>query len=240
MEIATAVGNPPYASIEAGSTEPVGFDIDIITAISKQLGLTPKIDVVEFPTVVPGLASKRFDVAVSSLTITPERLQTLDMLAYMKVGTGILVPSGNPDGIHSIGDLCGHTVGVSKGSANLVPLESAQAACGGNPINIVQTEGNDFVSLQSGRVDAMALDAAGALAAAKANPSQFASAGDNVYGAGLAGIAFDKSNSALAKAYQTGLKELISDGTYQQLLAKWGLSDLSYTDSAIDPTVPAS
>lgn len=235
VTIATAVGNPPYASIEAGSTDPVGFDIDLVTAVTKQLGLKPNITVVQFPTIVPGLASGRFDLAISSLTITQERAKTLSMLAYMKIGTGLLVPAGNPKGIASITDLCGKKVGVSKGSSNQVPLKDAQKDCGTTPIQIAETEGNDFVALQSGRVDAMALDAAGSFAAAQTNSKAFQAVGGQVYGAGIAGIGFGQANQQLAQAYETALKALIADGTYDKLLTKWGLTDLAYKDTAINP-----
>jgi polar amino acid transport system substrate-binding protein len=240
VTIATAVGNPPYASIEEGSSEPVGFDMDLVKAVTEELGLTPEIEVVQFPTIVPGLASGRFDLAISSLTITPERTATLDMLAYMQIGTGLLVAAGNPDGIESITDLCGLKVGVSKGSSNQIPLEAAQADCTGDPIEIVETEGNDFVALQSARVDAMALDAAGSFAAADANSEAFEAVGGEVYAAGVAGIGFDQSNGDLAEAYQTALESLIADGTYDELLADWGLEELGYTETAINPEVPAA
>lgn len=240
VTIATAVGNPPYANIEEGSSDPVGFDIDLVSAVTEKLGLEPDIQVVQFPTIVPGLSSGRFDLAISSLTITPERTATLDMLAYMQIGTGLLVQAGNPNGVSSITDLCGLKVGVSKGSSNQIPLEAAQGDCSGDPIEIVETEGNDFVALQSARVDAMALDAAGSFAAADANPDAFEAVGGEVYAAGVAGIAFDQSNGELAAAYQGALEELIADGTYEQLLADWGLEELGYTDTAINPVAPAA
>lgn len=240
VTIATAVGNPPYANIEEGSSDPVGFDIDLVTAVTEKLGLEPDIQVVQFPTIVPGLSSGRFDLAISSLTITPERTATLDLLAYMQIGTGLLVQAGNPEGIATITDLCGLKVGVSKGSSNQIPLEAAQSDCSGDPIEIVETEGNDFVALQSARVDAMALDAAGSFAAADANPDAFEAVGGEVYAAGVAGIAFDQSNGELAEAYQGALEELIADGTYEELLAEWGLEELGYTDTAINPEVPAA
>jgi polar amino acid transport system substrate-binding protein len=236
ISIATATGNPPYENIQPGATAPTGFDIDVITAVVKNLGLTPDITVVQFPSIVVGLADGRFDAGISSLTITAAREQQLDMVTYMKIGTGLLVRAGNPDGITGIANLCGKTVGVAQGSSNLLPLQAEQAQCGSSPIKIVQTNGNDFVGLQSDRVDAMALDAAGAVATAKANPSTFEAVPNAVYGAGLAGIAVGKSNSGLATAFEASLKELIANGTYSQLLAKWGLQDLGDTNVTLNPT----
>lgn len=130
---------------------------------------------------------------------------------------------------------------MAQGSSNLIPLQTEQQQCGSSPIKIVQTNGNNFVALQSNRVDAMALDAAGALATAKANPATFEAVPDAVYSAGLAGIAVGKSDSGLAAAFASSLKTLIADGTYSKLLAKWGLQDLGYTDVTLNPpTTPAA
>lgn len=240
ISVATATGNPPYETIEPGQTAPVGFDIDVITAVVKNLGLTADITVVQFPSIVVGLADGRFDAGISSLTITAAREQQLDMVTYMKIGTGLLVQAGNPDGINGIADLCGKTVGVAQGSSNLLPLQAEQQHCGSSPIKIVQTNGNDFVALQSNRVEAMALDAAGAVATAKANPSTFEAVPNAVYGAGLAGIAVGKSNSGLAAAFEASLKSLIANGTYGKLLAKWGLQDLGYTNVTLNPSAQSA
>lgn len=234
VSVGLAVGNPPWASIAEGSSDPEGFDIDMISALSERLGLEPELQVASFDSLITGLESARYDVVISSLTIRPERTEVIDMLGYVQIGTGILVPAGNPDGVESVEDLCGLKVGAAKGSANQAPLEEAQPACG-TPIEIVQTEGNDFVALQSGRVDAMVLDAAGAFETAKSRDDEFAAVEGEVYGAGIAGIAFNKENTGLTEAYQAALQDMIEDGEYSEILDRWGVADLTYEDAEINP-----
>jgi polar amino acid transport system substrate-binding protein len=235
VTVGLAVGNPPWAVLPEGSDEPEGFDIDVITALSERLGLERELEVAAFDTLLTGLQAERYDVVISSLTIREERTEVIDMLGYVQIGTGILVAAGNPEGVESIEDLCGLSVGVAKGSANQEPVDEAQGDCD-TPIEIVQTEGNDFVALQSGRVDAMVLDAAGAFETAKSRGEEFEAVEGEVYGAGIAGIAFNKENTGLSEAYQAALQDMIEDGEYAEILDRWGVSDLTYEEAEINPS----
>ena len=114
-------------------------------------------------------------------------------------------------------------------------MDEAQADCD-TPIEIVQTEGNDFVALQSGRVDAMVLDAAGAFETAKSRSDEFEAVEGEVYGAGIAGIAFNKENTGLSEVYQQALQDMIEDGEYAEILDRWGVSDLAYEEAEINPS----
>lgn len=229
-----AVGNPPWAVLPEGAEQPEGFDIDVITALSERLGLEPKLEVAAFDTLLTGLQADRYDIVISSLTIREERIEVIDMLGYVQIGTGILVAAGNPEGVESIEDLCGLKVGVAKGSANQEPVDEAQADCD-TPIEIVQTEGNDFVALQSGRVDAMVLDAAGAFETANSRGDAFEAVEGEVYGAAIAGIAFNKENTGLSDVYQQALQDMIEDGEYAEILDRWGVSDLAYEEAELNP-----
>jgi polar amino acid transport system substrate-binding protein len=235
VSVGTAVGNPPWGFVEEGSTDPVGFDIDLITALAESLGLEAEIDVAEFPSLIPSLESGRYDVLVSSLTILPDRTEVIDLLAYVQIGTGMLVPAGNPNGITSLSEACGFQVGVAQGSANEVPVEEAQEECGDNPIEIVHTQGNDFVALESGRVDFTVADAAVTLEVAATRPETFEAVEGEIYGAGLAGIAFNKENTGLRDAFQQALQDLIASGEYAEILERWSLTEISYEGAEINP-----
>jgi polar amino acid transport system substrate-binding protein len=235
VTVGLAVGNPPWAVLPEGEDQPEGFDIDVITALSERLGLEPQLEVAGFDTLLTGLQADRYDIVISSLTIREERIEVVDMLGYVQIGTGILVAAGNPEGVESIEDLCGLKVGVAKGSANQEPVDEAQADCD-TPVEIVQTEGNDFVALQSGRVDAMVLDAAGAFETANSRGEEFEAVEGEVYGAGIAGIAFNKENTELSGVYQQALQDMIEDGEYAEILDRWGVSDLAYEEAELNPS----
>lgn len=235
LTVGTAIGNPPWASVEEGQDDPVGFDMDLITALAEQLDLEANIQVAEFPSLIPSLESGRYDAVISSLTVTAERAEVVDLLGYVRMGTGVLVPAGNPDGIAGLEDACGYRVGVAQGSANEIPVKEAQKGCGDDPIEIVQTQGNDFVALQSGQVDLMVLDASGALHTADTRPDEFEALEDAVYGVGLAGIATNKDDTALRDALQAALEDLVESGEYQRLLEQHGLGAIAYEGAEINP-----
>lgn len=235
LDVGTAIGNPPWAFVVEGQADPSGFDMDLVQALADKLGVELNIQVADFPTLIPSLESGRYDIVTSSLTIRPDRLEVLDMLAYMQIATGILVPAGNPAGVTGLEDACGLRVGVAQGSANEEPVAAASEECGDDPIEVVSTQGNDFVALQSGQVDLMVLDAAGAFYTETERGDTF-EALSSVYGAGLAGIATAKGDTDLMDALQTALIEMIDSGEYDALVEEWNLTDISHTGAEINPT----
>lgn len=234
LDVGTAVGNPPWAFVVEGQDDPSGFDMDLAQALADELGVELNIEVAEFPTLIPSLESGRYDAVLSSLTIRDDRLEALNMLAYMQIATGVLVPAGNPEGLTGLEDACGLRIGVAQGSANEAPVAEVSEGCGDDPIEIVSTQGNDFVALESGQVELMVLDAAGAFYTALERGDTF-EAPDAVYGAGLAGIGTAKENTALIETLQAALLALIDNGDYDELLEQWNLTEIGHTGAEINP-----
>jgi len=235
IKVATAEGNPPYESVDPDSGELVGFDMDIIRLLASKLGLEAEIQALPFAGVVPGLQSGRYDAAITSLTITQEREEVINLLAYLQIGTGLLVTKGNPNGVTDLNSTCGMKMGVAKGSANELPVKEASAECSGGSIEIVGTEGNDLLALQSGRVEVSAMDAAAAAATAKAQPNEFEVPNEEIYGAALAGIGFPKDEVELAEAFQAALELTIENGEYTELIEKWNIPNLAYEEATLNP-----
>jgi polar amino acid transport system substrate-binding protein len=68
---------PPFENVEGGST--VGFDVDLVNAIAKQLGLTAEFKSYKFDALITGVqAGTEFDMIASAMTITDERKQSVD------------------------------------------------------------------------------------------------------------------------------------------------------------------
>ena len=63
------------------------------------------------------------------MTITEDRSAEIDFVAYISVGTGIVVPVGNPDNIHELDDLCGLTVAVQVGTIQEQMLNDQNELC---------------------------------------------------------------------------------------------------------------
>ena len=54
---------PPQEYIDSTTNQPVGFDVDLITAIAQRMGLKANIVTTKFATIIDDLAAKRFDVS---------------------------------------------------------------------------------------------------------------------------------------------------------------------------------
>jgi polar amino acid transport system substrate-binding protein len=106
---------PPMESTTAAG-KPVGFDIDLANAIAKYWKVKAKFVQTAFPGLLPGLASKKCNMVISGIFITPDRVKTFPAVAYMKTHRALVVQAGNPKGIRGPNDLSGKTVAVQAGT----------------------------------------------------------------------------------------------------------------------------
>src|SRR5438874_8546053 len=120
---------PPLEYINTATNQATGFDIDLITAIGKQMGLQTKVVTTSFDTIINSLVAKRFDVVISAVSVTPERQKKVDFVPYFNAGESLLVKIGNPLNIKSTADLCGKMVGVQNGTIEQTDLNTANTAC---------------------------------------------------------------------------------------------------------------
>ncbi len=68
---------PPFENVENG--EAVGFDVDLMKAIGKQIGLDVEFKTYKFDALITGVQSgTEFDMVASAMTITDERKQSVD------------------------------------------------------------------------------------------------------------------------------------------------------------------
>ena len=220
---------PPQEYIDTATNQATGFDVDLITAIGKQMGLQTKVVTTSFDTIINSLVAKRFDVVISAVSITPDRQKKVDFVPYFNAGESLLVKIGNPMNIKSTTDLCGKMVGVQNGTIEQTDLNTANTACknaGKSAIQITAlTNQTDVIQLlASGRVIATYQDSPVTDYFNKQHPGQFA-VGGSVVNAGLEGIVVRKGDSSMLNAVQTAFNQLKANGTYNSLIQKWGLTN---------------
>ena len=225
LDVATSATLPPMTFVGDDNKTLVGFDIDMAKAIAATLGLQAKITNAGFDTIIPGLQSKRFDIALSSIGVTSERQKVVDFVSYYNGGQGFLTASTSKLTVTAIDDLCGQRVAVVTGSTQQSTLEDEAGSCAkaGKPAWKVSTfPGNNEAVLALGgkRVDVLYSSISVVAYTAKKSPA-FRVAGR--YKRAVAGAALAKG-SKLTRPVQAAVQHLIDTGTYQTLLAKWGLS----------------
>ncbi len=223
LRVATAEGYPPMEMYKEGTQELTGVDPDLAAAIAEQLGLELEMTNASFTGLIPGLAADRWDLAMSSMSDTEERRQAVDFVDYFRAGGAIMVTKGNPEDIQTLADLCGKNVVLAKGTSNLAIGEEQNEKCD-DKMTISQSEDapTGLLQLDNGRAVATIVDYP--VAAMLAKETGKYEVLEEQYAAGPWGIAIDKKDTQLRDAVQKALQELIDEGTYAEVLDKWGVS----------------
>ncbi|MCX4729546.1 ABC transporter substrate-binding protein [Streptomyces sp. NBC_01363] len=249
IKVGSDIAYPPVEfKDKSGNT--VGIDPDIAAAIGKQLGVTLQFQNGTFDTLITGLRSKRYDLAMSSMTDTKDRQQGIDSETKKKVGEGvdfvdyftagvsIYTPKGDDQGIKTWADLCGKKIAVQRGtvSHNLAKAESKK--CTGGKKIAIETFDNDLEAqtrLRSGGVDAGSSDFPVAAYAVKTSGGgkDFQIVGEQVEAAPY-GIAVAKGNDQLTKAIQAALEAIIKNGEYNKIISKWGVEAGAVTEAKLN------
>ncbi|MCW3068191.1 MAG: extracellular solute-binding protein family 3 [Solirubrobacterales bacterium] len=226
LNIASEAQYAPNEFIAPDGHTIIGMDADLVKALGDVMGLKVNLINSNFETIIPGLAAGRYDVGVSSFTDTKEREKTVDFVTYYSAGISFYAKSSASTGVTKISDLCGKTVAVEKGTTELEEATKQNAKCtkeGKKAVNVLSFPGQNPVNLAiaSGRAELGMVDSPVAAYQIKKTGGQFKLVGQS-YGFAPYGIAIPK-NSGLAAPMLAALKTLMANGTYRQILTKWGI-----------------
>ena len=231
----------PSEFLDTDNKTPIGFDVDLITAVGEVLGRKVAVVTSHFSAIIPGVTqSGKFDLGVSSFTINPDREKQVDMVSYYSAGTSWATAAG---GTLTPDTACGTKVAVQTGTVQVDDVTARSKTCtsaGKGAIQIDQYQAQDATTqaVVSGKDDAMLADSPVIAYAIKQTGGKLAPAGSN-YGNAPYGYVVAKTNEGLAKAIQRAVQKLITDGTYATILSKWGVQSGAITapDVAINPPV---
>lgn len=208
---------PPFESM-AGSTAE-GFDVDLVAAIAKEMGLESEFMTEGFDTLIPTLkAGSKFDIIASGMTITDERKQEIDFSdPYIDSNQSIAMKEGST--YTDPASLKGKKVGAQAGTTGLAWAEENLKPAGASIVEF-KTATDALNALQAGNVDAVVndlpvtayliKDATKGLAIVKEIPT------GEQYGFGVS-----KDNPELLKAINDALAKLKSSGEYDTIYEKW-------------------
>ncbi|MCP8937979.1 ABC transporter substrate-binding protein [Alsobacter sp. SYSU M60028] len=151
--------NPPWEfKNEKGEFE--GFEIEVVKEVAKRIGVQTEIADMGFQALFAATSSGRIDVAVSSITITPERLKSQSFTqAYYDADLGMAAKKAS--GPKTLAELKGKTVGVLSTSTGDKWSKENQAKYGIAKINGYNAQNEMLLDLANGRVDAAISDVPG-------------------------------------------------------------------------------
>ncbi|GAB2469371.1 ABC transporter substrate-binding protein [Comamonas humi] len=219
--------DPTYEpfTYKTANGELTGFDVDIAKAVCEQLKRKCVFVEQVWDSMIPGLQARKYDVIVSSMSMTDERRRVVDFSdRYYKTPSAIVVKKTvKYDGPAS---LKGMKIGVLKGSTQekwaMGELKPAGAA-------IVAYEAQDqvYLDIKSGRLDGTVADKVevhgGFLRKPEGKdygyvgPDQYDT---KYYGDGI-GIAMRKGQGELKKQVNDAIKAIRGNGTYATLAKKY-------------------
>jgi len=214
LRVATDATFAPMEFIENGHR--TGFDVDLIEALARTMGRTVEWTDIDFKGLVPGLISRRFDVAISGIYITDERKKVVDFtVPYYHGGLVALVKQNNAS-IKTPADLNGKKVSVQVGTKSVNYLKDSYPQ-----VERVEVEKNQemFNLVEIGRADAAVTGRPAAQYYVRARP------GLRIIEPALTteeyGIAVRRDQPELTRALNAALQKIKSDGTYDQIVKKW-------------------
>ena len=210
----------------------VGMDADLSNALAKVMGLKATISNVTFDAIIPGLASGKYDLGASSFTDTKAREKVVNFVDYFSAGESFFTKASGGASISGIADICGKTVAVESTTTEQTDATAQSKKCkaSGKPaVNVLvfpnQNAAN--LALSSGRAQLGFADSPVAAYQVKKANGQFKLVG-TAFATAPYGLAIPKSGG-LDKAVLAALQVLIKNGSYKQILTKWGVQSGAIT-----------
>ena len=219
MKVIRAAGSIDFAPFEfqdETKKEYQGFDMDLIRALGKEMGVKVEISNIAFDGLIPALEAGNIDVIISGMTINDARKKkVLFSDPYYESGLTMVVAANN-NNIKAFKDLEGKKVAVQIGTTSAAEVRKIK------DVKIVEldTPSICFMELKAGNVDAVVND--------RPVNDYFISRGfDGVKSlpdrltAEDYGIAINKKNPELQKKINAALRKLKENGEYQKIFDKW-------------------
>ncbi|MCO4317137.1 ABC transporter substrate-binding protein [Phyllobacterium sp. 21LDTY02-6] len=226
--IATMPNYPPITFKDPATNELQGFDIDLGEAIAKELGVKVEWQEIAFAQMLPSLQTGRVDLAMAGMSDKKARQETADFVDYMMSGAQFYTSKALSEEIKTVDDLCGKSVGASRSTdwpAQITAWSETNCVAKGKAaINVIGTEGSADARTQikSGRLQAAAQGNETLPYNQKLEPDTYVAIG-TAFSQSLAGIPVLKTETELRDAVKSALDKLQANGTYDQLLDKYGL-----------------
>jgi polar amino acid transport system substrate-binding protein len=229
LNVGAATGISPYLYLQDDKI--IGLEADLLAALGKTLGLNLEVTNTKYPALIPGLISKRIDVALSAFSDTLERQKQVTFVDYTRAGQILMVAKGNPKKIQSMADLCGKSAAgpISGPAVALAQEQSSKCVSEGKPPVDVQqypSPADALLALQSGRTDSFANDYVSARDSMKVFPEKIETVG-KPFALGLHGAAVLPNEKELQAALEAGYNALIKSGIYGKILEKWNVPDIA-------------
>ncbi|GAA1559622.1 ABC transporter substrate-binding protein [Kribbella lupini] len=228
LKVGASAVMPPYLYKDGSAV--AGFEKELMDALADALGVRLEFQDNAFAALIPGLQSGKIDVAMGNLSDTKERQQVVDLVDYTASYQALLVQKGNPKGLRSPEGLCGTVAAAVVGSlseriATAQHAECKQASRAGVEVLTFEDATAAVLQVQTKRADVLIMDVV--LARYISSTGQRTEVAGTPFYEQYHAAAVRKGNDQLRAAVEAAFTEIMRAGTYDKILAKWHLEELS-------------
>ncbi len=225
-----------FAEYDASGTA-IGVDVEIGQQIAAKMGREPELVETLFDELINEIVARACDLTIGGQFITQERLELIDMIPYRQGTPHVVVRQGNPLGIDELTDLCGRSFAVVAGTVYVDIVHGRGDYAG---------QGLDAACADAGAaaIDLQEFDSQAEAEQALAESTVDAYAGNDfvtidqpdVYDLAVAlplvrnGIGHFRGANTVDDEVRSALRAIIDDGTYADILSRYGVSDIALTD----------
>jgi polar amino acid transport system substrate-binding protein len=221
ITIATDATFPPMEFVDTNKSI-VGLDIDLMNAAAAAGGFTVEFKNIEWESIFAGLNNGNYDAVMSSVTITDEKKKTMDFsMPYINAGQ-ILTVSAELNGVTSLAEMKGKTIGAQIGTTGAFEIDKIRAADNLNEKTYDEI-GLAFEDLFNGRIDGVVTDVPTAASYAIQNDKytgkmKFAG---TPFTEEYYGVVVKKGNARVLNIINAGLKKILDSGADKTIEDKW-------------------
>jgi len=217
--IATDAKYAPFSMEVDGTYQ--GIDVEILAAIAEKEGFKYELTPMDFSGIIPGLISGQLDGAIAGTTITDERKKQVDFSdGYFESGLSLVTRSDSD--ITSVNDLQGKVAAVKKGTMGSIYAED-NAEQYGFTYEYYEDSPSMFLAVSNGTADFLCEDYPVILySIATKTQENLKIAVDRLLGTPVYGFSVKKGeNAELLQMFNDGLEKIKSDGSYDEIIAKY-------------------
>lgn len=207
---------PPFENLEGDKI--TGFDVDLMTAIGKEMKLEVKFVTANFDGLIPSLGSKKFDVVASAMTITEDRKKEIAFSdPYIDSDQSLTVQKAS--GIKTTADLKGKRVGAQTGTTGELWAADNLKGIMDGVVRSYPTATEAFTALEAGQIDAIINDYPVSAYIVKGKSNLLLA--ETIKTDEKYGFAFNKTNTKLVEEVNKALKTLKENGEYDKIFENW-------------------
>ena len=208
---------PPFEFVTANGTigEFDGIDIAIAKQVAEDNNMTPVIENMEFDSLLVALQNGQIDAAIAGMTITDERLDSVDFSNPYYTATQVMIVKDDSD-ITCAADMADKKICVIQGYTGEICVNDM-----GYPYESFKKGTEAVMELVNGKCDVVVLDSATAIKYVNDNEGLKIVEDPSAFESEEYAIAVAKGNTELLNKINTVLEKMINDGTISELGAKY-------------------